>query len=79
MPDPTCRPPLTVREERLLDALRRHLADHGDMPTAAQLAAAVGSRSEDRVRESLGALVLKGYIRRDDTRAGGIEIVQVAS
>lgn len=74
----TTRRPLTDKQRRLVDALQRHLSDHGTLPAAAELAAAAGMRSESAVRTQLGWLVEHGYLRHDDTQPGGLRIVQVA-
>lgn len=73
----TERRPLTNSQRRVLDALQRHLAEHGSLPTAAELTAATGHRLEASVRYQFGRLVELGYLRRDDSQPGGLRFVQV--
>lgn len=66
--------PLTAKQRRLLAALRDHIVEHGDRPTAQQLARAAGMKSPDAARTQLGQLLLDGYIRDDPTQPGGLLI-----
>lgn len=68
------QPPLTSKQRRLLDALAAHLAEHGTMPTAHDLAVVAGLQSSDVVRYELGCLVVKGYIHAAPGQPGEISI-----
>jgi LexA DNA binding domain len=61
------RPPLTDRQQQLLNAIRLAVVTHGIPPTIRQLAQQVGVASTSTIKAQLDALAAKGYIDRDPT------------
>jgi len=53
-------PPLTVRQQKVLDWIRRHLESTGIPPTRAEIAAGLGFRTASSAEDHLRALARKG-------------------
>ncbi|WP_431881780.1 hypothetical protein [Micromonospora chalcea] len=64
---------LTAAQERLLDAARAHLDEHGDVPMAEDLALATGLQST-AVLSQLGELGVQGYLSSDPLMPGHLRI-----
>lgn len=64
---------LTERQERILRVIRQHIADQGDAPTVAEIAAQVGLRPSS-VHYQLGELEAKAAIVREPGRPRGIRL-----
>ncbi|MET9445457.1 hypothetical protein [Streptomyces sp. NPDC006610] len=65
---------LTVIQERILRHIRQTIADQGEAPTGAEIAAAVGLRSRSSVHYQLVELERKGAIVRTAGRTRGIRL-----
>ena len=57
-------PPLTPRQQRVLEFLETYTARHGRSPTYAEMAAGLGLADKKSITQYLQALERKGYIRR---------------
>jgi repressor LexA len=65
---------LTDTQERILRAIRQHIAETGEAPTYAQIGQAVGMRSRASVHYQLGELETKQAIRREPGQRRGIRL-----
>jgi repressor LexA len=66
--------PLTTRQAEILEAIRRHIAEHGRPPSRPELARALGLASTNAVFKHLAALERKGAIALDAGFARGIRV-----
>jgi SOS-response transcriptional repressor LexA len=66
---------LTDRQQRVLDFIRTHLAATGRPPTFREIGDHMGIRSTNGVKDHLVAIERKGFIRRRNMLARGIEVV----
>ncbi|MCU1537796.1 MAG: lexA [Humibacillus sp.] len=66
---------LTVRQRRVLEVIRNSFDRRGYPPSMREIGDAVGLASPSSVSHQLGALVAKGYLRRDPNRPRALEIV----
>jgi repressor LexA len=71
--EPIDRPPLTDRQQELLDLVVAHSKLYG--PTVRELCAAANIGSPNGVVCHLKALERKGYIRRTPNKARALEVV----
>jgi repressor LexA len=55
-------PPLTARQQKVLDWIRRHLESTGMPPTRAEIAAGLGFRTASSAEDHLRALARKGVL-----------------
>jgi len=69
------QPDLTDRQQRLLDAIRSHIADKGYPPSVREMGAKCGLATVSAVAYQLGQLVEKGYIRRDRRIPRGVVVL----
>ena len=58
------KPPLTPRQQRVLDFLEAYAAEHQRSPTFAEMAAGLGYADKKSITQYLQALERKGYVRR---------------
>ena len=68
-------PPLTPRQEQLLQVIDRALARRGYAPSLRELATALGVRSVQAVKDLLAQLARKGYVRRPEGRRRAIIVL----
>lgn len=73
------RPPLTARQQQVLDFLREAVAARGYAPSLREIGGAVGLGSPSSVKHQLEALTQKGYIRRDPKLPRAIDVVELGS
>ncbi|MDN5794961.1 MAG: transcriptional repressor LexA [Intrasporangium sp.] len=66
---------LTARQRRVLEVIRESVDRRGYPPSIREIGDAVGLASSSSVSHQLGALVAKGYLRRDPNRPRALEIV----
>jgi repressor LexA len=66
--------PLTPRQAEILQAIRRHIAEHGRPPSQPELARTLGLASTNGVFKHLAALERKGAIGLDAGVARGIRL-----
>lgn len=67
---------LTKRQEDVMTALRKYYADNGMPPTVRELGVQLGLASSCTVQRHLDALIKKGYINRDPSKARTVSIVK---
>ena len=68
------RPPLTERQDQVLQYVRAHLRRSGRPPSIAEIGGALAIRSTNGVHRLVTALVEKGYLRRAPLQARGITL-----
>ncbi|HEY8373994.1 MAG TPA: transcriptional repressor LexA [Pseudonocardiaceae bacterium] len=66
---------LTPRQRRVLEVIRDWQERHGYPPSIREIGEAVGLTSTSSVAYQLGALVRKGYLRKDPNRPRAVGIV----
>ncbi len=66
--------PLTARQAEILEAIRRHIAEHRRPPSRPELAMALGIASTNAVFKHLSALQRKGAIELAQGSARGIRV-----
>ena len=69
------RPALTVRQQKILDAIRTEIEQKGYPPSMRQIGDMVGLASLSSVTHQLGRLETMGYIRRDPKLPRAIEVL----
>ena len=67
--------PLTERQTRVLEVIRRSIDERGYPPSMREIAEQVELASASSVQHQLNALQRKGYIRRDPNRPRALEIL----
>ena len=67
---------LTARQRRVLSVIESRLAAEGRPPTLREIGLELGIASTNGVRDHLQALIEKGYIRRDERSARGIQVLR---
>lgn len=70
-PDPAV---LTNRQRRILEMIRREVAEKGYPPSLREIGEAVGLRSPSSIAHQLKVLESKGFVRRDPNRPRAIEL-----
>ena len=65
---------LTDRQKAVLTYIKDFARDHGYPPTIPEIQIKFGIRSPNGVNNHLKALIRKGYLRRDSSRARALEI-----
>jgi repressor LexA len=70
---------LTARQRRVLSVIESRLAAEGRPPTLREIGLELGIASTNGVRDHLQALIEKGYIRRDERSARGIQVLRGGS
>ncbi|TNE79717.1 MAG: repressor LexA [Gammaproteobacteria bacterium] len=68
-------PPLTARQQQILDLIKQHIEDSGYPPTRAEIAAELGFKSPNAAEEHLRALARKGVIEMTSGASRGIRLV----
>ena len=66
---------LTVKQENVLDYLKKSIANNGYPPTVREICKAIGLRSPATVQAHLDALEEKGYIKKGDSKNRTIELL----
>ena len=66
---------LTSRQRQILALIQRHLQSHGVPPTRAEIARALGFRSDNAAEEHLRALARKGVIELRPHASRGIRLL----
>lgn len=69
------RPSLTVRQQKILDAIRTEIGQKGYPPSMRQIGDLVGLASLSSVTHQLGRLEKMGYIRRDPKLPRAIDVL----
>ncbi|MFE0101132.1 LexA family protein [Streptomyces sp. NPDC059009] len=59
---------MTERQEQIMRCIRQRIADTGECPTLAEIAADVGLSSRSSVHYQLGQLQAQGLVVRDGQR-----------
>ncbi|WP_407923117.1 transcriptional repressor LexA [Bifidobacterium xylocopae] len=72
----TVKSGLTPRQERVLDAIRTHVADKGFAPSYREIGLAAGLKSPSSVKHQLQVLEELGYIRTSANKGRAIELVE---
>lgn len=68
------RPPLTTRQQQILDVIQTYMAQHGYPPSVRDIGEDVGLASPSTVHTHLATLERLGYIRRDPTKPRALEL-----
>ena len=68
---------LTVRQREILDFIGRHISEKGYAPTLREIGKAFGF-SQKSAQDQRNALIRKGYIEFDDTKARSIRLTPIA-
>ncbi len=76
-PDPEGSRRLTPRQQRVLDAIRKSVAQRGYPPSMREIGHVAGLSSPSSVSHQLNVLEKKGYIRRDLNRPRALEVLDV--
>lgn len=72
----TDTPPLTKRQEDILEAIHQHVEERGYPPSVREICDAVGLRSTSSVHAQLGTLEERGYLRRDPSKPRALELAR---
>lgn len=67
--------PISLRQQRILDVIRRALTERGYPPSVREIGDAVGLTSSSSVAHQLGVLEARGWIRRDPGTARGLTVL----
>jgi len=67
-------PPLTARQQKVLDWIRRHLESTGMPPTRAEIAAGLGFRTASSAEDHLRALARKGVLMMTPGASRGLRL-----
>src|SRR5215471_17674434 len=70
--------PITARQRRVLDYIRRYVEQHQEAPTIAQIGKQFGMTSSASAHNVVGILEREGFIRRIPNVSRGIELVSGA-
>ncbi len=65
---------ISIRQQQILDYLKKHLKQKGYPPSVREIGKAVGLSSSSTVHSHLEALEKKGYIRKDPTKPRALKI-----
>lgn len=66
---------LTVRQDEILDYIKKYKAKHGYPPTIREICTALNKRSSATVHAHLNNLEKKGYIKKDNFKNRSIELL----
>ncbi len=72
------RPPLTARQQQVLQAIESFIAEHGYPPSIREIGRLVGIRSTNGVSDHLKAIERKGYLTRQDFKSRALQPVPSA-
>lgn len=78
-PDPPGSRSLTPRQQRVLDAIRKSVAQRGYPPSMREIGQVAGLSSPSSVSHQLNVLEKKGYIRRDLNRPRALEVIDAGT
>jgi repressor LexA len=78
-PDPPGSRNLTPRQQRVLDAIRKSVAQRGYPPSMREIGQVAGLSSPSSVSHQLNVLEKKGYIRRDLNRPRALEVIDAGA
>ena len=67
---------LTRRQQEILTFIQRYTDAHGYPPSVREIGQALGLTSSSTVHSHLSALEKKGYLRRDPSKPGALEILK---
>src|SRR5205807_6775501 len=67
--------PITVRQRRVLDYIRRYVETHGEPPTIAEIGKEFGMSSSASAHHVVSTLEREGFIRRIPNVSRGIELM----
>ncbi|MDE2104990.1 MAG: hypothetical protein KGL39_47570 [Patescibacteria group bacterium] len=70
---------LTPRQKAVCQAIRTHQQLYGRPPSLAELAAALGVRSRNSVRDHLVAIQKKGYLEITPHLSRGVRLIEPAA
>lgn len=65
---------LTDRQRQVLDFIREHVMAHGSPPTIREIGARMAISSTNGVRQHIRALIKKGYLKKQEYVARGLEL-----
>lgn len=68
------RPPLTDRQQVILEMIHAHVEEHGYPPSVREIGEAVGLSSPSSVHAQLATLEERGYLRRDPSKPRALEL-----
>ena len=66
---------LKEKEQKILDFMREEIRTKGYPPTVREICAAVGIKSTSTAHKAIGALVEKGYLRKDPAKPRALVLV----
>ena len=66
---------LKEKEQKILDFMRKEIRTKGYPPTVREICAAVGIKSTSTAHKAIGALVEKGYLRKDPAKPRALVLV----
>lgn len=67
---------LTERQRQVFEFIREKVSAHGSSPTIREIGKHMGITSTNGVRLHIAALIKKGYLRKQEHIARGLELVQ---
>lgn len=70
------KPSLTKRQRDVLEFVEGRITDHGTPPTIREIGARFRIASTNGVRAHLSAIIKKGYLRKHDSLARGLELTR---
>src|SRR5260370_31317077 len=71
--------PITARQRRVLDYIKRYFDEHQEAPTIAEIGKVFGMSSSASVHHVVSILEREGFIRRIPNVSRGIELVETES
>lgn len=66
---------LTYKQTQVLEFIKNHIRTHGSAPTIREIGAHMGISSTNGVRLHITALIRKGYLKKQDFLARGLELI----
>ncbi|MCI1641252.1 MAG: transcriptional repressor LexA [Actinomyces sp.] len=72
------RPPLSARQQQILELVRASVGEHGYPPSVREIANAVGLASPSTVKHHLDSLEKAGYLQRVPGRPRALEVTPTA-
>ncbi len=74
--EPDGRPPLTERQQVILEMIHAHVEEHGYPPSVREIGDAVGLSSPSSVHAHLATLEERGYLRRNPSQPRAMELAR---
>src|SRR5258708_5477984 len=68
--------PLTDRQEKILDFIKKSIVDQGYPPTIREIGEHFGIRSTNGVNDHLKALERKGYLHRGELKSRALSVIE---